>query len=412
MDRPTLKKWYNVAIAAALGVGFALGYTLRNPDVTGTTTPWRQARDFERDFPGCRQTCKHLHDLFAQGGLVREDYDALLQRLDEAIAANPGYVPYAALKSAIWEDRMCNLMLGRYKPATMAQLAKRVGLSDGRTTAAVAEACRARALQAWLAVESSPLIAEQEKYGERWKVLWEQNVNTLRQTQVIRTPVDENGMADLARAFNAFALTRDFVRCPNNLSRFEEGYSFEEKHVPDVIHCPQHPEVAFQLPCSPYLTPQQGGTIRTDLELFRSGLRIAGQKLDVEPRAARQMHLLAFNTTPDDRVVTAQVRVLYSDGKEQVSAFATPPWRQSEALRHDPLERHRLDPVHRDSEVHLANGSELNLPSSPFYMYHVTIELDSQRQVDEIYFPRHDPTNAGLEDKGIGDVCIVALTLK
>jgi len=412
MDRPTLKKWYNAAIAAALGVGFALGYTLRNPEVTGTASVLRQVRDFEGDFPGCRQTYKSLRDLFAQGGPVREDYDALLQRLDEAIAAQPGYVPFAVLKSAIWEDRMWNSLLGRYKPPVVARLAKSVGLSDNDTTAAVAEACRARALQAWLAVETSPLVREQEKYGDRWRILWEQNVNTLRQTQVIRTPVDENGEADLTRAFNAFALSRDFVRYPNNLSRFEAGYSFEEKHIPDLIRCPQHPDVVFQLPCLPYLTPLKGGTMRTDLELFRSGLRISGQKLDVEPRAVRQMHLLVFNTTPEERIVTAQVRVLYSDGKEQVSAFAVPPWQQGEMLKRDPLERRRLDPVHRDSEIHLADGSELNLPSSPFYMYHAAIDLDAQRQVDEIYFPRPDPANAGLEDPGIGDVCIVAMTMK
>jgi hypothetical protein len=412
MDRPTLKKWYNVAIAAALGVGFALGYTLRNPEVTGTASVLRQTRDFEGDFPGCRQTYKSLRDLFAQGGPVREDYDALLARLDEASAAQPGYFPFAVLKSAIWEDRMCNLTLARYKPPVVARLAKSVGLSESDTTAAVVEACRARALQTWLAVESSPLVREQEKYGERWKILWEQNINTFRQTQVIRTPVDENGEADLTRAFNAFALSRDFVRYPNNLSRFEAGYSFEEKHIPDAIRCPQHPEVVFQLPCLPYLTPQKGGTMRTDLEMFRSGLRISGQKLDIEPRAARQLHLLAFNTAPEQRIVTAQVRVLYSDGKEQVTAMAVPPWRQGERLRLDPLERRRLDPVHRDSEIHLADGSELNLPSSPFYMYHAAIDLDPQRQVDEIYFPRPDPTNTGLEDAGIADVCIVAMTMK
>ena len=412
MDRATLKKRYHVAIAAALGVGFALGYTLRNPEVTGTSAPLRDVRDFERDFPGCRQAHKQLRDLFARGGPVREEYDPLLNRLDEAIAANPGYVPFAALKSAIWEDRLWNVLLGYYPPATIARLARSVGLTDTATTAAIAEACRARSLQAWLAVESSPLVAEQEKYGDRWRVLWEQNVNVLRETQAIRTPLDDKGMADLTRAFNVFALTRDFVRYPRNLSGFMEGYTFEEKHIADVIHCPQHPEVAFQLPCLPHLTPQRGGTIRADLEIFRSGLRINGQKLDVEPRAARQLHLLAFNTAPDERVVTAQVRILYSDRKEQVTAFSVPPWRQGATWqRRDPLERRGLDPVHRDSEVHLADGSELNLPSSPFYMYHVTIELDSQRQLDEIYFPRHDPTNSGLEDKGIGDVCVVALTI-
>jgi hypothetical protein len=411
MDRPTLKKWYHAAIAAAFGVGFALGYTLRDPEVTGTSAVFRQVRDFERDFPGCRHSYTRLRDLFAQGAEVRENYDALLERINEAIANSPGYVPFAALRSAVWEDRMWNLVRGRYDRATVVRLAKSIGLSDTATTDAIAEAFRARALQSWLAVESSPLIAEQEKYGERWKVLWEQNVNTLRETQVIRTPVDENGMADLTRAFNAFALTRDFVRYPNNLSDALEGYSFEEKHIPDVVRCPQHLDVAFQLPCSAWLAPQRGGTVRTDLELFRSGLRIAGQKLDVEPRRAGRMHLLAFNTTGDRRRVAAQVRILYSDGKEDVKAFVVPPWRQGEAVGRDPLERRKLDPAHRDSEAHLANGSELNFPSAPFYMYHVVVELDPQRQVDEIYFPKHDPTNAGLEDKGIGDVCIVALTL-
>jgi len=412
MDRPTLKKWYHAAIAAAFGVGFALGYTLRNPEVTGTGAIFRQARDFERDFPGCRQTYKRLRDLFSQGAPVREDYDALLGELDKAVAATAGYVPYAALRSAIWEDRMWNLSLGRYRPPVVARLAGSLGLAATATTAAVADGCRARALQAWLAVEGSPLVAEQEKYGERWKVLWEQNVNTLRETQVIRAPVDDGGMADLSRAFNAFALTRDFVRYPNTLSGEPEGYSFEEKHLQDLVRCPQHPEVVFQLPCLAFLAPSRGGTTRADLELFRSGMRIAGQKLDVEPRSARQMHLLAFNTTREQRIVQAQVRVLYADGKEQVAAFAAPPWRQDEALRRDPLARRQLDPVHRDSESHLGNGSELNLPWAPFYMYHMAVPLDAQRSVDEIYFPKFDSTTAGLDDKGIGDVVVIALTFE
>lgn len=412
MDRPTLKKWYNVGIAAALGFGFALGYTLRNPDVMGVRGAARQVRDFERDFPGCRRIYEQLRGLFAKGDTVRGDYDALLERLGEAISENPGYVPLAALQAAVWEDRLWNLTMGQYPPPEVESLAKGLRLPAAATRDQMAKACRERALQSWLAVETSPLVAEPEKYGERWRILWEQHTNALRQTQVIRTPIDESGMADLARAFNAFALTRDFVRYPNNLSDEPAGYSLEEKHVPDMVHCPQHPEVAFQLPCVLHLSPLRGGTIRRDLEIFRSGMRISGQKLDVEPRRAEGLHLLAFNTTMDSRIVKAQVRIRYTDRPdEEVKEFSVPPWRQPKALLRDPLARRRLDAVHRDSEVHLANGSELNLPSSPFYMYHVAIDLDPKRSVDEIYFPRHDPTTAGLEDDGIDDVCIVALTM-
>jgi hypothetical protein len=219
-------------------------------------------------------------------------------------------------------------------------------------------------------------------------------------------------MADLTRAFNAFALTRDFVRYPNNLSAEKAGYTFEEKHLQDLIVCPQHTDVVFQLPCLSHLAPLRGGTIRRDLEIFRSGIRVEGQKLDVEPRQASAMHLLAFNTTTDRRVVKAQVRILYADGTEVVEALSVPPWRQSEAMQRDPLARRALDAAHRDSEIHLANGSELNVPSSYFYMYHVEVKLNAEKRVDEIYFPRHDATTAGLEDPGVDDVCIVALTLK
>ncbi|MBM3333781.1 hypothetical protein FJY63_03885, partial [Candidatus Sumerlaeota bacterium] len=328
-----------------------------------------------------------------------------------AVRANPGYVPFAALKAMVWEDRMCNVQLSNYDAKTMAALASSLGLPDNATTPVVADACRARAIKAWLAVESSPLIAQQEKYGERWRALWEQNVNSLRQTQMIRAPIDDGGMADLTRAFNVFALTRDFVRYPNNLSGAREGYSFEEKHIADVIHCPQHREVAFQLPCLPHLTPSRGGTNRADLELFRTAMRITGQKLDVEPRQGSQIHLLAFNTTAQRRLVNAQVRIGYSDGTTQVTSFTVPPWRQDEALARDALARHRLDPVHRDTAIHTCNGAELNFTWSPFYMYHVTIKLDPRRYVDEIYFPVYDPTSAGLEDSAIGDVCIVAMTV-
>lgn len=412
MDRPTLKRNYNLAIAAALSVGFAIGYTLRNPEVTGANLPMQQARDFEQDFPGCSKTFRQLSGLMAMGDEVRSDYDGLLEKIREAVEKDPGYVPYAVLRSAIWEDWMCNLNAGRYDEETKAMLARRVGLPENASLEEVAEGLRKRAIEAWLAVEESPLVKEPEKYGERWNVLLEQHLNALRQQQKIRTPMSENGMADLARAYNVYALTRDFVRYPNNLSDDPSGFSFEEKHVQDAVYCPRHREVAFQLPCLAYLEPNRGGTIRRSLEMYRTGIRITGQKLNIEPMSAEAMHLLVFNTTSDRHVVDAQCRILYSDGEEVVEAFKVPPWRQSEELLRDVEARLALDAVHRDSEVHLANGSELNLPSSPFYMYHAEIKLDPKKRVDEIYFPRHDPTSAGLEDPGIDDVCIVALTLK
>ena len=103
MDRPTLKKRYNLAIAVALGVGFALGYTLRNPEITGATLPMREVRDFEKDFPGRSRTYRQLLNLFSQGDEVRSDYGALLERIEDAAAKDPGYVPFAVLRSAVWE---------------------------------------------------------------------------------------------------------------------------------------------------------------------------------------------------------------------------------------------------------------------------------------------------------------------
>ncbi|MCX8037606.1 MAG: hypothetical protein N3D11_11295, partial [Candidatus Sumerlaeia bacterium] len=267
-------------------------------------------------------------------------------------------------------------------------------------------------LQACLDVQRSPLIAQPEKYGGRWQAIWQQHVNAHRRTQVIRIAVEQTGQADLTPAFNVYALTRDFVRYPNNLSSAREGYSFPEKRIADRIECPQHPQVVFHFPCLPLLSPDGGPSQRSDLEWFRTGLRIAGQKLDIEPRPARAVHLLAFNTTPERRRVKAQARILFADGRESVFPFEVPPWRQDEKTAADPLERRRLDPVLRDTEIHTANGAALNFPWAPFYMYHVALLLDSPGRVDEIYFPAADPTTAGLQDAGIGDVCIVALTLE
>jgi hypothetical protein len=412
VDRQTLKRRYQLALVVTLGLGFALGWTLRNPEVTGTALVGREVRDIERDFPGCAKTFDQLANLYAQGDVVRADYAALLERIEEACAKVPNYVPFTVLRAAVWEDWMTNITRKRYAPAAVAAIAKRVGLSEQAPAGEVAEACRAKAVEAWLKVEKSPLISEQEKYGARWRVLFEQHTNALRQTQVVRAPIDSEGILDLTRLYNVYALTRDFERCPNDLSAESDGYSFEEKHIQDVILCPQHADVRFHLPCLPYLAPNRGGTLRRDIALFRTGMRVTGQKLDIEPTQGNALHVLAFNTSADKHIVKAQVRILYTDGAEEVKVFNVPPWRQDETMLRDVTARRALDPVHRDSEVHLANGSELNFPWSPFYMYHVTIELNPGKRMDEIYFPRHDATNKGLEDAGIDDVCIVAMTMK
>jgi len=412
VNRETLKRRYNLALAVMLGVGFALGYTLRDPNVTGALLLARPVRDIEQDFAGCARTNEQLLGLFAQGDSVRADYAALLERVEQACAQEPDYVPFAALRAAIWEDWMVNLARGRYGPKQAAALARQVGLADRATSAQLAEACRARAVEAWRAVEASPLVARPETYGDRWRVLLEQHLNALRRTQVVRVPVAEDGMADLARAFNVFALTRDFVRYPNDLHAGPEGFSFEEKHIQDTLRCPQHADVTFALPCLPYLAPSRGGTLRRELALYRTGLRVAGQKLDLDPRQATRIHLLAFNTTAARRVVRARARLLYADRTEEAKAFDVPPWRQDEAMMRDVMARRALDPVHRDSETHLANGSELNFPWSPFYMYHIEIEADPRKRLDEIYFPSHDAMTPGLEDAGIDEVCIVAMTIR
>ncbi|MCX8038826.1 MAG: hypothetical protein N3D11_17610, partial [Candidatus Sumerlaeia bacterium] len=126
MDRPTLKKTYQIAIAVAFGLGFALGYTLRNPSVGIGGPAAGDARDLERQFPGCRRTYLQLRELFAKGDPVRSDYDLLLKRMDEALSAHPDYVPFAFLKSMIHEDQEWNLVCGRYDAAQNSQLAASV----------------------------------------------------------------------------------------------------------------------------------------------------------------------------------------------------------------------------------------------------------------------------------------------
>jgi hypothetical protein len=38
--------------------------------------------------------------------------------------------------------------------------------------------------------------------------------------------------------------------------------------------------------------------------------------------------------------------------------------------------------------------------------------VDGSARLDKISFPRHDPTSTGLEDPGINDVRIAAITLE
>jgi hypothetical protein len=224
--------------------------------------------------------------------------------------------------------------------------------------------------------------------------------------------VGEGGIVDLTPAFNVYGITRDHDRYVNNLSSFEKGPTFEEKHIPDVLRCPNHPEVAFQFPCVPHLSAEKTRTVRDDVQFFLNVMRQDGQHLDCDDLEVQTLHLLCFNVTQDRRIVNSAVRVELLDGTYENYAVVVGPWMQSKGLLRDVAKRSSLDAAFRDTEIHLCNGQELETMTSPIYMYHVRVSLGRRRTVDKVVFPRHDPAADSLKDEGIADVRIVALTLQ
>ena len=71
-----------------------------------------------------------------------------------------------------------------------------------------------------------------------------------------------------------------------------------------------------------------------------------------------------------------------------------------------------MDPAYRADELHRCNGTDLEGLTSPAYMYHVALPLKEGVALDKIGFPRYDPAKVGLEDPGIGDLRIVAVTVQ
>lgn len=412
MNLEQLKFRYHLAIVVALGVGFALGYTLKEGPAPTATRPWPEARSYDADFPGCRQRYLKIKEDFAWGDYLRTDYRATLALLDEALAESPAYLPYHALRARIYEEWLALAQREDLPEETRAAIAENVGLSPEVGREAIAERCRAQALAIWEGTSRSPLVADVSRYGDQWRIIRQQHLNALQEVRSFQLDVQEGGFVDLTPAYHLYGLTVDHDRYVNNLSRFERGPTWEEKLFPDVLYCPQHPDVGFQFPCLPHLSASPGRTQREDVEFFCTALAFDNHKLDIQDVTARKLHLLCFNVTLDQRPVKATVRLEYAGREEYAVNIVVGPWRQSKELLRDRAARRALDAAFRAEEVHLCNGDDLEQLTSPVYLYHVAIDLLPDKPLDKIGLPRHDPTTVGLEDEGIRDIRIVAMTVQ
>ena len=411
VTRQKLVYVYNLLIAAALAVGFAVGYTLKGRSFQSLSWGTRPDRAYDKDFPGARSRYNDAKTDFSRGDFVRADYRSTLSLLDEAIREYPGYLPFHSLRAKVYEDWYENLRFGRVTGEGARTVAESLRLDPKLSAEALAEKCRELALAEWQGTASSPMYSSAEKYGAQWQVLRKQHVNALNAERNLQVRVVEGGIVDLTPAFSLYAITRDHDRYVSNVSTLEKGPTFEEKHMPDILRCPNHPQVAFQFPCLAYLSVEKTRTVREDVEFFRNAMAQDGQHLDCDDVQVQQIHLLCFNVTPERRIVNSALRLEFLDGSYENYPLVVGPWMQSQELLGDVAKRSQLDIVFRDSEVHLCNGQEIETITSPVYMYHVAVSLGRARTIDKIIFPRHDPASAALRDEGIADVRIVAVTV-
>jgi len=412
MTRQKLKYVYNLIVAASLAIGFAAGYTLKGKSFQTLSWGKRPGRAYDKDFPGARTRYIGIKRDFARGDFIRTDYGATLAALREAIEDDPGYLPYYTLLAKVYEDCYENLRSGRVGGDRALALAESLGLDLRLEPSALAEKCRELALAEWQMMSQFPMFSRVEKFGNQWQLIRQQHINALTEERNFQITVWEGGIVDLTPAYNVYALTRDHDRYVSNLSSFEKGPTFEEKHIPDVFRCPSHPEVAFQFPCLPYLSVEKTRTVREDIDFFCNAMTQDGQHLDINDVPVGKIHLLCFNVGEERRIVNSLLRVEFTDGAYESYSIAVGPWLQSRDLLRDVAKRRSLDPAFRDTEVHLCNGQEFETMTSPIYMYHVSINLGQRRMIDKVVFPRYDPTTVGLEDEGIQDVRIVDITIR
>jgi hypothetical protein len=412
MTREKLKYVYNLVVAAALAIGFAAGYTLKGRNFQTLSWDNRPVRAYDKHFPGARSRYNEIKREFSRGDSLKTDYRSTLVALRQAIKRQPGYFPYYTLLAKVYEDCYENLRKGKVSGNAARILAESLGLDPDLKPADLAEECRELALGQWNMLTRSARIPETDTFGDQWQVIREQHVNALTRDRNLRVVATTGGIVDLTPAYDVYAITRDHDRYVSNLSAFEKGPTFEEKHIRDVIRCPNHPEVPFQFPCLPHLSVEKTRTVREDVDFFCNAMSQDGQHLDINDVPAQRIHLLAFNVIAERRIVDSMVRVEFADGSMENYPVAVGPWMQSPELLRNVTLRSSLDPVFRDTEVHLCNGLELETMTSPIYMYHVVIDLGARKIIDKVIFQRHDPTTVGLKDEGIRDIRIVAMTLQ
>jgi hypothetical protein len=412
MRRERLKYVYNLAVAAALAIGFAAGYSLKGRSLRPLSWGMRPARSYDKDFPGARARYNEIKRDFSRGRFVKTDFGSTVEALRGAIKEEPGYLPYYTLLAKVHEDAYENLRRGRLSGEQVHALAESLGLDTRLESTQLAEECKEKALSQWQKISEQPMFSRGDRIGAQWQAICQQHINALGRERHLRVTADTGGMVDLTPAYNVYAITRDHDRYVNNVSSFEKGPTFEEKHIPDIIRCPNHPEVAFQFPCLAYLSVEKTRTVREDVDFFCNAMAQDGQHLDLNDIRAEKIHLLCFNVTEERRIVDSVVRVEFGDGSMENYRVAVGPWMQSQELLRNVARRSALDAAFRDTEVHLCNGLELETMTSPIYIYHVVVDMGRRKIIDKIVFPRHDSTTVGLEDEGIRDVRIVAVTVR
>jgi hypothetical protein len=412
MSRAQLKRLYNLAIAAALLVGVGVGYWLKGSGGSTGVARTVPAGAADKAFPGCRPRYAELKQAFAYGPYVRTDYADVTARLESALKKDPGYLPYHSLQARIHEDWSLTASREGLSEEDRAAINRQLNVPAQTPAAELSRAARKNALEVWERAGQYALCRDVATYGPQWRAIRDQNLSALRDRRDFRVARSPDGALDLVEVYNLYGITRDHERYPSNLSLTHQGFTFEEKHLPDILYCPQHPKVPFHLPCVEYLPSRENTTIREEIGFFRTVFGVDGQKLDLDDAEVKAVHLLCFSVTPTGVPAKAVVQLAYSGGREEARPIVVGPWRESDALLRDAAARRQLDPAYRDTEMHKCNGEELEFANAPVYMYHVTVPCDARARLDRISFPRYDPTSTGLEDPGIRDVRIVAITLE
>ena len=281
--------------------------------------------------------------MFTKGDYQRKDFRKELKLLNRYISLNPEYMPYYSLKAKIYE---C--------------------MGDRKKSIKIWENC----------LKLPPP-------DNQWKTIISQHLAALKVKKEFEVKVQKEGYLDLVEVYNVYGITRDHIRYVSDMSDIKEGYTWEEKHLPDILACPRNVRIKFQLPCLPHLKN------REDIDFFRMVIKTYGQELKIiNPGNYSSIHFLAFSVSGKNEKGNL---ILEYEDKTEFRTIEFSDW----------INRDRThEPVYRDTEIHMCNGEEFDTQRKPLWMFHYSLKLNKRKKLNKITLPQNDK------------IRIVAITLK